>query len=219
MARRFAYTLFLLSLLLASGCSSMEIVIPGSTKALFRDEFVPGHTGNWSLESDETGSTAIVPEQLLIELHAPHLVQYAMLKEPAFADFTLEVDGRLLSGSPVSSYGVLFRQQGPQQFYRFALTGDGMYILERHDGDGSRVMLTGDWRDATAVKQGLGTTNHFKITAKGSEIALFANGTLLDVFNDASYAQGTIALDAGTFSDGDLQVAFDNLIILPPQAN
>lgn len=204
-------------MLLLAACSSMEVVIPGASRALFRDEFVPGHTGNWLLEHDETGSTAIVPEQMLIEIAVPDLVQYATLKEPTLSDFTLEVDGRLMAGSPVSSYGVLFRKQGPQAFYRFAITGDGMYTLERHDPDGARLMFTGDWRDSAAINQGLGTTNHLKVTADGPSISLFVNDQLLDQFSDQAYSEGTIALEAGTFRDGSLQVAFDNLIILPPE--
>jgi hypothetical protein len=207
----------LLVFVMLTGCSNMQVVIPGANRAIFRDEFVPGHTGNWILEHDETGSTAIVPEQMLIEINVPNLVQYATLKEPLFSDFTLEVDGRMMSGSPVSSYGVLFRKQGPQQFYRFAITGDGMYTLERHDADGARLTFTGDWRDAASIKQGLGVTNHLKIVANGPAIALYVNDVLLDQFTDETYAEGSIALDAGTFNDGNLQVAFDNLILLPPQ--
>ena len=51
-------------------CSTMEVPLPGKGKALFHDEFVQGHIGNWVLESDESGSTVIVPEQLMIELNA-----------------------------------------------------------------------------------------------------------------------------------------------------
>ncbi len=217
MSKRLTFLPLLLSLLALVGCSSMDIVIPGASRALFHDEFVPGHTGNWLLESDDAGATSIIPEQMLIEINTPNLVQYTALKEPSFTDFTLQVTGRLISGSPVSSYGIHFRKQGPGQFYRFAITGDGMYILERHDPDGARLVLSGDWRESPAINQGLETNNLLQVTAVGPSISVFANDVLLGQFTDEAYAEGTVALEAGTFNDAASQVAFDNLIVIPPE--
>lgn len=204
-----------LSLALVS-CSDMQINIPGIAKPLFRDEFVLGETGSWNLESDDSGSTTIVPEQLLIEVNNPHLVQYATLQEPVLTDFSLEVDGRILSGSPRSSYGVLFRMQDPQQFYRFEITGDGTYILERHDAGGSRTLFMGDWRDADSINQGLNMANRLGIEADGPNISLFVNDVLLEQVVDDTYPSGYIALDAGSFDVVPVQVAFDNLVVFPP---
>ena len=206
----------LLLLLIVTACSDMQLRIPGIEQPLYRDEFVPGQTGNWSLESDEAGSTTIVPEQLIIEINSPELVQYAKLKEPRFSDFVLEVDGRILSGSPQSSYGVLFRMQNPGQFYRFEITGDGTFTLERHDSNGTRTLFFGDWRDSPAISQGLNTNNHLRIDANGAEIILSVNEVELAKVSDETYLEGNIALDAGTFTYSPLQVAFDNLIIFPP---
>jgi 3-keto-disaccharide hydrolase len=194
-------------------CSDMQINIPGVEKPLYRDEFVIGQTGSWKLESDENGSTTIVPEQLLIEINNPDLVQYATLKDIQLSDFMLEVDGRILSGSPQSSYGVLFRMQGPEQFYRFEITGDGTYLLERHDQGGGRTLFMGDWRSSASINEGLNVTNHIGIEARGPNISLYVNDELLDEVTDDAYLAGNIALDAGTFASAPLQVAFDNLTI------
>ena len=210
--------IFVLALTLAA-CSDMQVTIPGVAKPIVREEFVLGETGSWLLESDDSGSTAIVPEQLLIEVKSPQVVQYATLTEPALADFSLKVDGRILSGSPQSSYGVLFRMQGPQQFYRFEITGDGTYILERHDAGGSRALFMGDWRDAEAINQGLNVVNSLGIEAHGPNISLFVNDVLLEQLADDTYASGNIALDAGTFDLAPAQVAFDNLVVYPPGEN
>lgn len=212
--------LFVLFMALALvSCSDMQVTIPGVAKPLFREDFVLGQTGSWHLESDDSGSATIVPEQLLIEVQNPHLVQYATLLEPALADFFLEVDGRILSGSPQSSYGVLFRMQGPQQFYRFEITGDGTYILERHDIGGSRTLFMGDWRDAESINQGLNIVNRLGIEAQGPNISLFVNDVPLEQFSDDTYASGNIALDAGAFDTAPIQVSFDNLLVLPPGSN
>lgn len=205
----------LLSILLAA-CSDMEVPLPGQRKALFRDEFVLGHTGAWALESDETGSSIIVPEQLMIELNAPNLVQYSKLIEPTFSDFSLEVDARLAGGSPTSTFGVMFRIQNPDEFYRFEITADGMYILERHDANGSWVRHTDDWLDTTAINQGVEATNRLKVVADGDRITIFVNDILLEEVTDDAYPSGNIALDVGTFDGSGARVSFDNLIVLPP---
>ena len=203
--------------LLLSACSDMEVPLPGQTgKAMFQEEFVQGHTANWLLESDELGTAAIVPEQLLIELNAPNLVQYATLAEPSFSDFSLEVDARLVDGTRSSTYGVLFRMQSPQEFYRFEISADGMYILERHDANGSRVRFADDWRDSVAINQGLNVVNVLKVQAIGPRIAVFVNDTLLEEIADEGYAAGNIALDAGTFDGAGTQVSFDNLVVYAP---
>jgi hypothetical protein len=209
--------LFIISLYLVS-CSDVQLSLPGAKKPIFRDEFILGETGSWLLESDEAGSTIIIPEQLLVEVNNPQLVQYATLTDPALADFYLEVDGRILSGPAQSSYGVLFRMQNPQQFYRFEITGDGTYILERHESDGSRTLFMGDWLDADAINQGINVVNRLGVEAQGSEISLLVNDVLLFQVTDDAYSSGYIGLDAGTFDVAPVQVAFDNLVIHPPGA-
>lgn len=212
----FGKSLLLLVGLLLAACSNMELTLPGQEKALFRDDFILGQTGTWILESDEVGSSVIVPEQLVIELNAPNLVQYSKLAEPTFSDFTLEVDARLDGGSPTSTYGVIFRMQSPDEFYRFEITGDGMYIVERHDADGTWVRHTEDWLDTVAINKGIGATNHLRVAADGERIAVSVNDVLLEEVIDGTYSSGNIALDAGTFDGAGASVSFDNLIVLPP---
>lgn len=202
---------------LISACSAMEVPLPGKSKTLFHEEFVQGFAGDWMLENDELGSTIIVPEQLLINLNSPNLIQYAALAEPTFSDFALEVEAQLVSGSLASTYGVLFRMQSPEEFYRFAITGDGMYLLERRDPDGAWFRFTDGWHDTAAINQGLGSPNILKVVADGSKIAIYVNDTLLEEVTDDSYSAGNIALDAGTFDGAGTQVSFDNLFVYPPK--
>lgn len=214
--KNFHWALLLMLGIILVGCSNMEVPLPGQKKALFRDEFVLGHTGTWALESDEIGSSVIVPEQLVIEVNAPNLIQYSELTEPSFSDFSLEVDGRIDGGSPATTYGVMFRMQSPGEFYRFEVTGDGMYILERHDADGSWVRHTEDWLDTVVINQGVGATNRLKVVADGAAISVFVNDVLLEEVTDNTYSSGNIALDVGTFDGGGASVSFDNLVVFPP---
>lgn len=189
---------------------------PGTDKLLYEDAFVPGEAGRWLIEADNLAWSAIVNEQMVIAVDAPNLVQYAALDGQTFSDFVLEVDATLVDGNPESSYGVLFRMAGPQQFYRFEVTGNGLYAVERYDGGDSWTRLTAGWVESPAISQGLGGRNHLRLEANGATLTFAVNGEPLDSFSDTAYAAGGVALDAGTFARPGVQVAFDNLVIYRP---
>jgi hypothetical protein len=179
----------------------------------YRDSFVPGQTGNWLFEQDESASTGIANEQLAITITSPNTIQYVTLDGYTFTDFALEVDAWQRSGPVESSYGVLFRMVDGNQFYRFDITGNGLYIVERRDADGRWTRLVPDWTPTAAINQGLNVANRLKIIAAGDTLTFYVNEILLVQVTDSAYDSGAIALDAGSFGGGDLQVTFDNLVI------
>lgn len=190
---------------------------PGEGEATgpIQESFIPGQTGNWLLEQDELGSSAVVNEQLVITVAAPNTLQYAALTDRRFGDFVLEVDAWLRAGPPESSYGVIFRAQDDGQFYRFDITGNGLYMVERRAADGTWARLIPEWTATAAINQGLNVANRLKVIAAGSDLAFYVNDILLTQLSDATLGEGVIALDAGSFAGNALQVSFDNLSITP----
>ncbi|MEZ4645798.1 MAG: hypothetical protein R3E31_24265 [Chloroflexota bacterium] len=214
MKRLLVSWLWLLLFLSACG-SAAETNLEGSD-TLFHDEFVAGQTGSWVLEGDVAGRTSIVGEQLHIQVDAPATMQFATLSEPTFTDFVLEVDARQLAGDLQSSYGVLLRMQDAAHFYRFDITGDGLYTVERRNGDGSWTRFVEDWTGTAAINQGLSVVNRLRVEANGPTMRFYVNDALLYQVTDGQYAGGTIALDAGTFGQAGLEVAFDNVVVQQP---
>lgn len=209
----------LLALLMLPGvaaCGASPASTPLEMNLLYRDSFVPGETGPWMVEGDAQGRTAVLDERLIIQIDTPATMQFATLPEPIFDDFVLRVEGRLLTGSLQSSYGVLFRMQDTTRFYRFEVTPDGFYMVERRNADGSWTRFVPDWTVAPAIRQGIGVVNQLRIEAVGSTMRFYVNDTLVQQVTDAQYTAGTIALDAGTFGEAGLQVAFDNLLVKRP---
>jgi len=195
----------------AQQAPSITAESPG--QVLFSDQFIAGQTGTWLLEQDEITSAEISGEQLVLSINEPNTIQFATLQEPVFSDFVVEVDGRLRSGSPDSSYGVLFRVEDPQRFYRFSITGNGLYVIERHNPDNTWTRLIQDWLPTEAINQGLNVANRLKIIANGPEFTFYVNDILLQQLSDTSYPTGAVALSAGTFGGGSLQVSFDDLVV------
>ncbi len=201
-----------LFLLLLAGCTTVvqESGLPENT--LFFDEFVVGQTGDWLTEGDDAAVTAVINERMLININEPQTMQFVTLNEPIFNNFTLDVDTMIVTGLPESSYGVLIRMNSPNEFYRFSIRGDGLYMLERHDPDGwTRFMK--DWESTTAIQQGVGQNNQIKVIAEGSSMTFYVNDIQVVRINDSRYPQGSIALDAGTFGQTNLQVMFDNVLV------
>lgn len=205
------------SLLGLAACANATGV-PGASGAdvIYADGFVPGDTGNWVIEGDNAGKTSLINEQLVIDLTDNNILQFSTLPDITFDNFILEVDARLLEGDLGSSYGVLFRMQDTTRFYRFEITGDGLYMVERRDGEQGWTRFVDRWTESTAIKQGLGSVNRLRVEALGQTISLYVNDESLYQFTDTAYSSGTIALDAGTFVQPAAQVAFDNLVVRRP---
>lgn len=205
----------LLGLFFASGCGG-NATLPNDADALVSETFAAETLGDWQIEGDAAGRTAVVDEMLLIEIDQPNTMQFTTLTAPTLTDFVLEVDARLLAGDTQTSFGVLFRMQSPQEFYRFEITGSGMYILERRNADGTWSRFVEDWTDAEAINRGLNAPNRLKVEAVGRNMSVYVNDVLLHQASDNSYTGGMIALDAGTFTQPAARIAFDNLIIRVP---
>jgi hypothetical protein len=212
-AARFA--LFGIVALGLAACSSSHS-FAGGRNVLYSDNFAAGETGPWHTEGDELGQTAVVGGRLLILIDAPNTMQFATLREPTFGNFSLEVEATLLDGPSDASYGVLFRLQSPTEFYRFAITGTGLYMIERRNGDGSWSRLSRDWVESPAIYQGHNVTNRLGIIASGANFAFYVNDVLLQQVQDTAYGEGNLALDAGSFGQPGVRVAFDNLIVRRP---
>lgn len=189
---------------------------PGAADVLFEEEFDDPLAANWQLEGDAQGQARIVDGKLLIAISAPGTVQYATLEDEIFSDLILDVEATQVGGVAGSSFGVLLRMVAPQQFYRFEITSNGEYMVERHDGPGEWERLTDDWQTSPAIRVGPNETNHLRVAVAGGTFSFYANDTLLTQVVDQRYQTGAIALDAGTFNQSEVQVAFDNVLIQAP---
>lgn len=208
--RAFLFTV----LLLLAACGGGDEAVLQDEDVIFRDEFVPGETGAWLIEGDDVGQTAVINQQLVISIDQPNTMQYTTLQEPVVDNFSLEVDAQQIAGNPESSFGVLARMRGADQFYRFEITSSGLYMAERHNADGSWSQYLEDWTESPAIKQGLNTVNRLKVEANGPSLLFYVNDTLLhEVYDNGVGLEANIGLDAGAFGQTGLQVAFDNVVI------
>lgn len=125
-----------------------------------------------------------------------------------FTDFVLEVDATQDQGPSNNSYGVLFRIGDDEHFYRFGISGDGFYFLDKFVGDDWEVVI--DWTESPYINRGQ-ASNRLKVTCTGSKITLHVNDQYLTTITDDSYDRGDIGLFAASFAEADVHITFDNL--------
>jgi hypothetical protein len=213
---RFSYFWLIPLLVLLAGCNLwQEGPVPGRGSIIFQEQFTAGQTGNWFTEVDSQGQSLISDGRMTIRVDAPQTSQFSTLQTPILADFDAELDATLLEGSLSSAYGLLFRMQSSQEFYRFAITGNGQYVVEKRLADGSWVRLTetADWQDSSLINLGYNNPNRLRVVANGANLFFYINNELVAQVADGSYGRGLLALEAGTFNQPGTRAAFDNLVI------
>jgi len=125
-----------------------------------------------------------------------------------FTDFVLEVDATQDQGPSNNGYGVLFHSEDDEHFYRFGISGDGFYFLDKSVG--SEWVPVIDWTESPYINRGQ-ASNRLKVTCAGSQITLHVNDQRLATATDDSYNHGDIGLFAISFAEPNVHITFDNL--------
>ena len=217
-ARSIYLILITAAVFLVSSCSQgTAIEAPlAPDDAIFRDNFDSPTLGNWFIESDEFSGSAVENDRLIIRSSMANMIHYSTLREPSFEDFRLQVDIASLDGSAAVSYGVLFRMNERNEYYRFDITGDGRFMVEKANSDGSWTRFLNDWKRDNSIQIGQDSQNTLRVDAIGPSLSFYVNNHLVHSLTDSELTSGNIGLDLGTFDQPSASAAFDNLIILAP---
>ncbi|MCS7282072.1 MAG: hypothetical protein RMK65_09235 [Anaerolineae bacterium] len=169
--------------------------------------------GTWLLESDATAEVVIQDGVLRILVHAPNQLAWAAAGKD-LRDFHLAVEATQVAGPDDNEYGILVRMQDRRNFYCFAISGDGYFLVSQFV-DGIRQPLGSDWAPSDAIRQGA-ETNVLEVTAQGNRFLFAVNGQTLAEVEDSRFSHGDIGLYAGSFYEGGVVVQFDHLRLTAP---
>ena len=166
-------------------------------------------TGQWNIDSGSDALSAISRGRLTVQVPEKELFRWVTLdSKDVFKDFYAEVDATHIDGPTDGMLGLIFRYADADNFYVFLVDAEGYFALLAYV-DGELVRLV-DWTDTDALNAGEGAENRLAVLASGRDIVVLANDEELERVQDRSFADGEIALVAGTNADGELEVAFDN---------
>ncbi len=183
---------------------------PEQGDLLYEEDFEDPATG-WTISSDDDTSTGYAEGQYRIAIYRQDYMAWGN-PEPGLelANFTLEVDVRQVDGPLDNNFGLIFRlQEETKDFYWFQISGDGYYSVDQSQADTWSSILP--WRESDAVNQGVGATNHMRITCSGDQCSLYVNDTHLADIADNALGSGSIGLAAGAYDEPGVIVHFDNL--------
>jgi len=128
-----------------------------------------------------------------------------------FDNFQLDLDIEQVTGPDDNGYGIRFRMQDADNYYRFRISGDGWAKFDKRIGGVYTDIRP--WSTTELINEG-NETNHMTVIANGSTFTFYINGTELYSATDTSLTTGYIGFQVAMFvSPGQTHVAFDNLIL------
>jgi hypothetical protein len=102
--------------------------------------------------------------------------------------------------------GLLARYGNPQNFYLFAVDGQGSYQVQRQKEEVWQILHP--WTQSPILKRG-SDTNLLAVEDDGRQIRFYANGALLFTVDEPRLPGGDVGLMAGTRSQGRANAYFD----------
>ena len=202
----------LLGIYLLSGCSLFGPVGP---EILYDESF--GSEANWYVGESEISAWWLGEGKyhVLVKGTSDFSHDYGSSSTKSglgsFGDFLLFVDTEQISGPENNGYGIHFRQQDADSYYRFRISGDGWAKFDKNV-DGVRTDIR-SWEPSALVNTG-NAANQIGVLAEGSTFTFYINGNVLYTETDTSFAAGYVGLTAIKYDDQeDLHITFDNLII------
>ena len=195
------YRFILLTLILLVACA------PGAAP-YFQESFDDLSRG-WTLARNDQADIAIAGGQLTIAVKQPDSLAWSVLGGKSFGDFTLDVDATPLAGPDDNNYGVIVRHVDDGNFYRFEISGDGYFNVQKRL-KGKWEKLLSDWTPSKVIRKGK-ATNHLRVVCQGKSMTFYVNQAHLIQIKDASFARGAVGVLTGALAQPDVQVAFDNL--------
>lgn len=184
---------------------------PAELVLVYEDDFSDSF-GGWDDAFDTYTRKVYGNNRYQIEVNASNLVAWGLANRD-IANFEIEVEARQEDGDVKNSYGLLFRFQDRENFYRFDISGDGYFLLSKFV-DGQWVTLV-DWTASEFINKG-NAGNILKVSAFGPNITVSVNGQQLASIVDDSLTHGNFGFFAGTFSEPYTWVSYDNLKMWTP---
>jgi pSer/pThr/pTyr-binding forkhead associated (FHA) protein len=186
--------------------------VDGDLILVYEDDFSNPSSG-WDDAFDRYTTKQYGNNKYYIEVTTSNLVAWGLANR-SVSDFRLDVDAAQETGPNNNGYGILFRFQDRDNYYRFDISGDGFFLLSKFHA-GEWVTLV-PWTASSAVNVGQ-SANRLTVEALGSQIRVYANDTLLAEVEDNTFSQGNFGFFASTFSDPNLTVSFDDIQLWTPK--
>jgi hypothetical protein len=180
--------------------------ILGQGQLLLADNFDPDSP--WNVARASRASAVLDRNRLVLSAYEPQTMLISTREQNLFGDFYAEIDVRLNLCAPTDEYGILFRQQSSQSYYRLTLNCAAQIRLDRVYNS----QLSFLYQSAPSGDAPFGAPGEVKIGiwASGSEIRIFLNGRFQIQAFDPLFRTGGLGVFIRSAS-GTQTVSFGNL--------
>ncbi len=183
-----------------------QMPVAGS-KLIYMDDFSDPNSGWLQISTEELESSYKDGEYHILAKKSNWATWRWNRNAGRVTDFILEIDARLVSGPKDSSYGLIFRVQNNDNFYRFIVDENGHYLIgTRSNGEWTKLLSS---TKSEYINKG-NSTNRLKIVCQGSQIQAYVNGYHLSTIVDDLFTDGWIGCTVVTH-EPNTHVAFDNI--------
>lgn len=174
---------------------------------LLEDSLDDAGSSGLGVDEDASSRYAFEDGAYVVEVKEPETIVWARVRG-SYDDARVTVDAEVPPGADISSAGLIFNYQDPDNFYLFSVTNDGFYMLELLQNNDWIVLIDSTQSDAIDA-----TRNRLRVETRGDEIALYVNDELLETTSDGTFSDGEVALAVTSLADSTAEVRFDNLLI------
>lgn len=215
----FVLSFLLSSCVLPAGNASgptVEPPVPASGTVLFQDDFSNPFSG-WDQVTANGGVMDYDGGVYRIQVTEPNFI-YFSTPGRNFSDVRIEVDSAKIGGPDSNRAGLICRYQtidGQPNFYFFIITSDGFYGVGRTSGNLSALIGQNELAQSPNVKTGL-AINHLRADCTGNILSFYVNGFLVAQATDPGLTSGDVGLVAGSFTEGAVDIIFDQFVVLQP---
>jgi len=185
------------------------------TEVLMADSF-DNNNNSWDIFDENGNSAQIENGKMVIKVVDTDSV-YRVWPGVALSNVEMTFDAAIQEGTQANvAYGATCRYLDNNNYYSFSMDGDGYYTLTKKVNGTLETII--DWTQSSALKAGVGETNHVRVVCLDSTLELYANDQLMISSQDASLTAGGFALQAGRFAvdDQPMSVTFDNMEVKYP---
>ena len=174
---------------------------------MLEDTFVNNNLG-WDVYNGQEGITAIENDAYKIQIKSSFAEIWANPKSDIPIPTNVIVEAQALNaGSKDNYFGLICRYLDAKNFYFFVISSDGYFGIGKVK-DGHHSLINRSEMPPSEDFDG-GAINNLRAECSGSRLALYVNGTLLDLQNDADLPQGSVGVIAGSY-ENEVTVFFDD---------
>lgn len=185
------------------------------SNVLFQDDFSDTGSG-WATLNDSDGVMDYSNGAFQMMVSSSDLLLFTTAGQNLQADVVVDVDTYKAGGPDDNAFGLICRYVDTDNFYFFVISSDGYAAIAKYVGN-ELTILTGDgvMETTDAINQGA-ASNHITASCVGSTLTLTVNGTQLYSITDTSFSSGDVGFVAKSFSEGGVDITFDDLVVTKP---